>query len=32
MSSLNDYLKFALDIEDRNIVFKAYFYDNDGNM
>ena len=26
MSSLNDYIKFALDIEDQNIVFKDYFY------
>lgn len=25
MSSLNDYIKFALDIEDYNIVFKDYF-------
>ena len=28
MSSLNDYIKFALDIEDHNIVFKDYFYDD----
>ena len=26
MSSLNDYIRFALDIEDHNIVFKDYFY------
>lgn len=26
MSSLNDYIKIALDIEDHNIVFKDYFY------
>lgn len=26
MSSLNNYLKFALDIEDYSIVFKDYFY------
>lgn len=26
MSSLNDYIKFALDIEDYNIVFKDYFF------
>lgn len=28
MSSLNDCIKFSLDIEDPNIVFKDYFYDN----
>ena len=26
MSSLNDYIKFFLDIEDQNIIFKDYFY------
>ena len=26
MSSLNDYIRFALDIEAHNIVFKDYFY------
>ena len=26
MSSLNDYIKFSLDIEDQNIIFKDYFY------
>ena len=26
MSSLNDYIKFVLDIEDNNIIFKDYFY------
>ncbi|ASY54746.1 hypothetical protein N506_1704 [Lactobacillus gasseri DSM 14869] len=25
MSSLNDYIKFSLDIEDQNIVFTDYF-------
>ncbi|GMM13496.1 hypothetical protein LABF186_06100 [Lactobacillus amylovorus subsp. animalium] len=25
MSSLNDYIKFSLDIEDQNIIFKDYF-------
>ena len=25
MSSLNDYIKFVLDIEDNNIIFKDYF-------
>ena len=29
MSSLNNYIKFALDIEDHNIVFKNYFYADD---
>ena len=29
MSSLNDYIKFALDIEDHNIVFRNYFYADD---
>ena len=26
MSSLNDYIKFVLDIDDNNIIFKDYFY------
>ncbi|ADQ59549.1 transposase [Lactobacillus amylovorus GRL 1112] len=29
MSSLNDYIKFALYIEDHNIVFRNYFYADD---
>ena len=26
MSSLNNCIKFALDIKDKNIVFKSFFY------
>ena len=26
MSSFNNYIKFALDIEDQNIVFEDYFF------
>lgn len=28
MSSLNDYIKFTLDIEDKNIIFSDYSNEN----